>query len=127
MAQSVNRLTLEFGSGHDLTVPEIWPCDGLCADTVELAWDSRSPSPSPLLLCTLSLKRNKLKKIKRDEGEASVCSGLGTLRRDRWPLWFTVQFHHSICSLLDILLKCSKFSYFFSLPLKFELSLFAAK
>ena len=54
MAQSVECLTLDFGSGHDLTVHEIELCIGLCADNVELAWDSLLLSP-PLPTCALSL------------------------------------------------------------------------
>ena len=42
MAQSVKRLTLDFGSGHDLTVRG--PCLRLCANSVEPAWDSLSVS-----------------------------------------------------------------------------------
>ena len=51
MAQSVKHLTLDFGSDHDLTVLEYELHVGLCADSVELAWDSLSPSfsaPPPL-------------------------------------------------------------------------------
>ena len=57
MAQSAKHLTLGFGSGNDLTVPEIEPCLRLCADSVEPAWDSLSPSLSapPLLSLSLSL------------------------------------------------------------------------
>ena len=44
---SVKDLTLDFGSGHDLTVCEMESCVGLCADSMEPAWDSLS--------CTLSL------------------------------------------------------------------------
>ena len=42
---SVKRQTLDFGSGHDLTVCEIEPHIGLCADSVEPAWDSLSLCP----------------------------------------------------------------------------------
>ena len=51
------RPTLDFGSGHDLTVLEFEPHVGLRADSVEPAWDSLSPSPSapPLLACSISL------------------------------------------------------------------------
>ena len=31
VAQSVKRLTRDFGPGHDVTVHEIEPCTGLCA------------------------------------------------------------------------------------------------
>ena len=54
MAQSVKRLTLDFGSGHDLMVRGIEPRVGLCADSVEPAWDFLS-----LSLLSLSLKINK--------------------------------------------------------------------
>uniref|UniRef100_A0ABI7WC15 KRAB domain-containing protein n=1 Tax=Felis catus TaxID=9685 RepID=A0ABI7WC15_FELCA len=38
--------TPNFGSGHDPVVYEIEPCVGLCAESVEPAWDSLSFSPS---------------------------------------------------------------------------------
>ena len=38
--QSVKRLTLDFGSGHDLTVHGFEPLIGLCAGSAEPAWDS---------------------------------------------------------------------------------------
>ena len=63
MAQLVKRPTLNFGSGQDLTVPEFQSYVGLCADSVESAWDSLSLSlslslsaPPPLML---SLPINK--------------------------------------------------------------------
>ena len=46
MAQSVKCLTLAFRSGHDLTVCELQPHVGLCADSAEPAWDSLCPSLS---------------------------------------------------------------------------------
>ena len=46
VAQWVKRLTLDFGSGHDLTVPEFKPHVGLNADSAEPAWDSLSLSVS---------------------------------------------------------------------------------
>ena len=46
MAQLVKHLTLNFGSGHDLTVHEMEPLIKLCADSMEPAWDSLSPSLS---------------------------------------------------------------------------------
>ena len=61
VAQSVECLILDFTSGHDLTVGGIEPHVGLCADRVEPAWDSLSPSlfaPS-LLARSLSLSQNK--------------------------------------------------------------------
>ena len=45
-AQSAKRPTLGFVSGHDLTVRGFEPRVGLCADSVEPAWDSLSPSLS---------------------------------------------------------------------------------
>ena len=52
MAQSVKHPTLGFCLGHDLTVREFELCIGLCADNMEPAWDSLSPSLSapPLTL-----------------------------------------------------------------------------
>ena len=42
MALLVKCSTLDFGSGHDLTVCEFEPYIRLCAESVEPAWDSRS-------------------------------------------------------------------------------------
>ena len=58
MAHLVKRLTLDLGSGHDLMVCGIKPCNGLCADSMEPASDSLSLSAS----FSLS-KVNKLKKM----------------------------------------------------------------
>ena len=56
MAQSmVGCLTLDFGSGHELTVCEIKPRVGLCTDSAEPAWNSLSPSLSAPLQLTHSL------------------------------------------------------------------------
>ena len=44
MAQLVKCLSLDFSSGHDLTVHKIEPCIRLHADSTEPAWDSLSPS-----------------------------------------------------------------------------------
>ena len=83
VAQSVKRLTLDFGSGHDLTVCEFEPCIGLCADSAEPGWDSLSPSLSgpPLLVLVFSLylslsppKVSNLKKKKKFEIEVSTGS-----------------------------------------------------
>ena len=55
----LSALTLDFGLGHDLMAPGIEPCLGVCADSVEPAWDSLSPS---LFLCpslAFSLSLNK--------------------------------------------------------------------
>ena len=54
VAQPVKCLILDFGSGHDLTVCGFEPHVGLCADSVEPAWDSLSVSlPFP---CSRSRK-----------------------------------------------------------------------
>ena len=53
MAHSVKRPTLDFGSGHGLTVRELKPHMGFCGDGAEPAWDSLSPSLSAP--CSLSL------------------------------------------------------------------------
>ena len=66
VAQSVERLTLDFGSGHDLTFCEFEPCIGLCTDSVEPACDSLSPSLSLSLSLSLPLppqiNKNNLKR-----------------------------------------------------------------
>ena len=61
VAQSLKHLTLGFSSGHDLMVHEFEPHIGFCADSVEPAWDSLSPSlcPSPTCTVSVSLKINK--------------------------------------------------------------------
>ena len=62
VAQSVKHLTLDFGSGHDLMVYDIKPHIGLCADSVEPAWDSLSPclfSPSATHPPAYALSQNK--------------------------------------------------------------------
>ena len=53
--QLVKRLTLHLGSGPDLTVHELEPSVGLCAEGTEPAWDSLSPSLSLCLSLSLSL------------------------------------------------------------------------
>ena len=56
MTQLVERLSaFDFGPGHDLTVREVEPRLGLCADGAEPAWDSLSPllSVPPLLVLSL--------------------------------------------------------------------------
>ena len=61
MAPSVERPTLDFGSGRDLTVRGFEPRVGLCADSVEPACDSPSPPlslPLPLsLMLSISNKQ----------------------------------------------------------------------
>ena len=67
MAQSTEHLTLDFGSGHDLTVHGIEPRTGLCGDSVEPAWDSLSPLSLtiPMLVHYLSKKSPLSKKKKK--------------------------------------------------------------
>ena len=61
----VKHLTLDFGSGHDLTVRGFEPRIGLHADIEDPPWDSLSLSLS-LSSLFLSVKINKnLKKKKR--------------------------------------------------------------
>ena len=61
VAQSVKRLILDLGSGHDLTVCEFEPHVRLCADGMEPVWDSVSPSLclSPTCACVLFLSLSK--------------------------------------------------------------------
>ena len=65
MAQLVKHLTLDFSSGHDLTVHEIFemePHVRFYTDSVEPAWDSLSLSlsaPLPTHSLCLSLKIHK--------------------------------------------------------------------
>ena len=73
VAQLVKGPTVSFASGHDLTVPEMKPRIGFCADSLEPAWASLSPSFSvpPLLLpsheSAYSLKI-KIKQLKKKSG-----------------------------------------------------------
>ena len=53
--QSVKRLALDVGSGHDLTIDGIKPLFGLYPDSEEPAWDSLSPFLS--FLHTLALSK----------------------------------------------------------------------
>ena len=66
MAQSVKRLTPDFGSGLDLMVHGIEPRVGLCADSMEPAWDPLSPSlsapPAVILILSPSLSASKISK-----------------------------------------------------------------
>ena len=60
VAQLVKRSILHFGSGRDLAVHGFKPCVGLCADSVEPAWDSLAPAPlsaPPLLMRSLALSK----------------------------------------------------------------------
>ena len=55
VAQSVKHPTLNFrSSGCDLTVCEIEPCIGLCADSMEPAWNFLSFSAPPQLTHSFS-------------------------------------------------------------------------
>ena len=82
MAHSAERPTVDFGPGHDLTVPGFEPCIGLCTIS---AWDSVFLSLSlSLSLCpiphSLSLFQNKytfLKKGKKKESWQNVAKGEG--------------------------------------------------
>ena len=47
VAPSARHPTLDFGSGHDLTVPEVEAHVGLLADSVEPAWNSLSAHHPP--------------------------------------------------------------------------------
>ena len=85
MAQSVKHLTLAFGSGHDLTVRGFEPCVRLCADSSGPAWDYLSPSLSLPLLCSRSLKINKLKK-KKTHSIKAVISG-PKIRVQKLTVW----------------------------------------
>ena len=65
MPQSVKRPTLDFDSGHDLTVCRIESHVWLCTDGMEPARDSLSLflCPSPACACALSLSLSlKIKK-----------------------------------------------------------------
>ena len=55
VVQSVKRLTLDFGLGHDLTVHGFEPCVRLCADNAEPAWFYLPLSASPLPMSTRAL------------------------------------------------------------------------
>ena len=56
VAQSVKRLTLDFGSGHGLMLREIEPRIGFCEDSAEPDWGVSLPlSPLPPLMHSLSL------------------------------------------------------------------------
>ena len=66
MAQSIEHLILDFGSGHDLRVHETEPRVRLHTDR---AWDSLSPSLSALpclhsLSLSLSPLQNEFKNLK---------------------------------------------------------------
>ena len=68
MAQLGKHSTLDFGSGHDLTVLGIKPYVRLHAGKVAPAWDSLSPlsAPAPPLLTrSLALSLSLSLKIKK--------------------------------------------------------------
>ena len=56
VVQSVKRPPLGLGPGPGVTVPEIEAHIGLCADSVEPAWDSFFPRSVPLH-CSLTLSQ----------------------------------------------------------------------
>ena len=56
MTQSVKHPTLDYGSGHDLTVCEFESHMGLCADSMDPAWNSL---PAPPFLKIKQLIKNK--------------------------------------------------------------------
>ena len=63
VAQLVKYLTLDFGSGHDLTVMKLSPLFGLLADNMDPAWDSLSLCfAPPLLMCFFFFYLDKNKK-----------------------------------------------------------------
>ena len=57
VALSDEHPTLDFRSGHDLTVCESRPCVGLCADSVEPAWDSLSSTLSATRAFSLKIHK----------------------------------------------------------------------
>lgn len=59
-AQSVKQPTLDYGSGHDLTIHEFEPHTGFCTDSAEPpAWDSVCPFPARVLSQTLKKRKRK--------------------------------------------------------------------
>ena len=91
VAQSAERLTLDFSSGHDLTVCGIGPHIRLRADSVEPAWDSLPTShslcPAPL---TCILEFSLLKYIFKKAERPGLCSSLPLLRL-RHTCWLSPQ------------------------------------
>ena len=55
MAQKVEHLTVDFGSGHDLTAQEFEPHIGLCNGSMKSAWDSVSLLLPPPFVRALEL------------------------------------------------------------------------
>ena len=64
VAQLLEHLTLDFGSGHDFMVHETEPHIELCTDSVEPAWDSLSVPLPNLCLHSLSLSKKISKHLK---------------------------------------------------------------
>ena len=62
MGQSVKQQTLDFGSGHDLTVRGIEPGMGLCADSTVLLEILSLPLAVPLRLSCLHVLSLSLSK-----------------------------------------------------------------
>ena len=86
MAPSVKHQTLDFGSGHDLTVCGIKACIGFRADRAEPAWDSLSPSLPAPHYCHTPQKINKInlerkKERNKERKKESVQGNLGKLQR----------------------------------------------
>ena len=63
VAQLIKRPTLDFGSGHDLMVPQIEPHVSLYADSLKPAWDSPS----------LPLSKQTNKQTNKQEITPSMC------------------------------------------------------
>ena len=66
VAQSVECLTLDFGSGHDLTAHEFKPCVGLCTDSMEPAWDFLSPLSASFSLSLFLFQKQINKYLKKE-------------------------------------------------------------
>ena len=69
VAQPVGQPTLDFASGHDLTVPGFEPCIRLHADSVDSAWILSLSVPLPCLhsLCLFENKLKEKNKTKREQ------------------------------------------------------------
>ena len=75
VAQAAKWPTVDFSSGHDLTVPELEPQDGLCADGAGPAWGCLPLSLPLSCLLFISLKVNKIKLKKKGEGSIVTLQG----------------------------------------------------
>ena len=77
MAQSVECLTLDLGSGRDLTVRDFESCVVLSAGSVEPAWDSLSlslclsPALSLSLIKEINLRSYNLVSLSRNTAAVS--------------------------------------------------------